>query len=720
MTSTATHSLILPTAAAAAGEHPLLPLREELSLHPGPRLDDGAPSWTLQDPVNNRFFRIGWLEFEILSRWQLASPRAIIEAVQRDTPLQVDNDEIDRLLDFLARHDLVQMRGPKAMQRLLDRKHAGRGNLFWFLLKNYLFFRIPLIRPDRFIERTAPLIAPLCSPVAIWLYAGCALTGVILALRQWDQFVNSFTYFFSLEGLLLMVLAIAATKILHEFGHAYTAKRHGCRVPSMGIAFMVLWPVLFTDASDAWKLRSKRQRLAIGAGGIGVELAIASLALLSWTFLADGIWRSLAFLLATSTWIVTLLINLNPFMRFDGYYLLADALGVANLQDRAFALGRWFLREQLFGFGDPAPEDVPLRRRRLLIGYAFGTWLYRFFLFLGIAVMVYYLFFKLLGIFLMLVEIAWFIGRPISNELRIWWQRRVEMTWNRRTLRLVALVLLGTFLLGFPWRGTISAAALWRADNYARVFAAQAGQVSQVVMNTGETVQAGETLLQLDSPDHDFALANGRQRIATLTWAVETTSFDLELKEQRRVLRQELQSELAAQRARLAEHEQLSVRTPLAGRVAERLDPLRAGDWLGTDELLAVIVAPGKGSIEALVAEEHLLQVEVGSRGRFYPDDLGRPSFAVTVKEIDPTNVHRLTEPYLASVHGGKVAVRVVADGELIPETPVYRLLLAADEDLPAPGQIVTGSVRLQGERRSLLARSARSILAVLIRESGF
>ena len=72
-------------------------------------------------------------------------------------------------------------------------------------------------------------------------------------------------------------------------------------------------------------------------------------------------------------------------MRFDGYYAFSDAIGVENLQQRAFALGRWQLRRTLFGLDDPVPEPLPRHRARLLIGYAWGTWIYRFFLFLGIA-----------------------------------------------------------------------------------------------------------------------------------------------------------------------------------------------------------------------------------------------------------------------------------------------------------------------------------------------
>ncbi|NHW78486.1 site-2 protease family protein, partial [Escherichia coli] len=77
-------------------------------------------------------------------------------------------------------------------------------------------------------------------------------------------------------------------KSLHELGHAFTAARYGLHVPAMGVAFMVLAPILYTDVTDAWRLSSRRQRMAIHAAGVIVELALASIALFAWALLPDG------------------------------------------------------------------------------------------------------------------------------------------------------------------------------------------------------------------------------------------------------------------------------------------------------------------------------------------------------------------------------------------------------------------------------------------------
>ncbi|HSK41901.1 MAG TPA: site-2 protease family protein, partial [Arenibaculum sp.] len=440
------------------------PLREELTLHPGPRTPSGVPTWTLQDPANNRFFRIGWAEFEMLSRWDLGSMEAIAEAVSRDTTLDLAGDRVEAFVRFLAGCSLLQVRGEQAVGGLVRQAQAQRRHWAAWMLKNYLFFRIPLVRPDGFLTATRGLVGWVFSPGFLALVLAAAAAGGWLVVRQWDGFIHSFSYFFSIEGALLAALALGLSKVLHELGHAYVANRFGCRVPTMGLAFLVLWPVLYTDTSEAWKLPSRRPRLAIGAAGMATELALAALATLAWAFLPDGPARSACFLLATTTWILTLVVNLNPFMRFDGYYLLSDWLDIANLQDRSFALARWRLREALFGLGDPRPERFERHVEHLLIAYAVATWIYRFFLFLGIALLVYHLFFKALGIVLFAVELAWFIARPVLGELRVWASRRREVRLNRQTALSLFMLSAALAAVVIPWRSTVPAPALLRAE----------------------------------------------------------------------------------------------------------------------------------------------------------------------------------------------------------------------------------------------------------------
>lgn len=115
---------------------------------------------------------------------------------------------------------------------------------------------------------------------------------------------------------------------------------------------------------------------------------------------------------------------------------MSDITDSKNLQPRSFAMARWFIRKNILGVYEEKPETLSKQKENFFIIYAILTWIYRFFLFLGIAVLVYYFAFKVLGIILFLVEIVWFILLPIYNELKIWWSKKNEVKLNKKTLSL--------------------------------------------------------------------------------------------------------------------------------------------------------------------------------------------------------------------------------------------------------------------------------------------
>ena len=170
------------------------------------------------------------------------------------------------------------------------------------------------------------------------------------------------------QGVLFAGMTLLFTKIIHECGHAYMAKSFGCKIPSMGVAFMVMMPLLYTDTTVAWRLSSRRERLLVVAAGVMSEMSLGAWAALAWCLLPDGFLKSSAFLLATTTWIMSLSINM-----IDGYYFLSDSIGVANLHQRSFAHTKHAPREWLFGFGAAKPEEFRTGLDRGLILYAWAV-----------------------------------------------------------------------------------------------------------------------------------------------------------------------------------------------------------------------------------------------------------------------------------------------------------------------------------------------------------
>jgi hypothetical protein len=432
----------------------LPPLREDLQLLPAACNRDGSPAWLMQDPISNTFYRLGWLEFELLIRWTLASPAAILAATATETLFAPTPEELAHLYQFLLQNQLLEIHDLAHTRELVARFRAAQAQRLKWLLHHYLFFRIPLFRPAAALQKVLPGLNWLFTRTTALTLISLSAIGLALTARQWEVFAASFVDTLSPSGLAGYLLALAVTKSLHELGHALTATRFGLRVAHMGIAFVVLWPMLYTDTGEAWRLANARHRLGIAAAGIITEMALAGLATLAWNLTDDADLKTALFFLATTSWILSLGLNLSPFMRFDGYFILSDWLDMPNLHERSFALARVALRNHLFGFRDPNPEPLPKSHRRMLIGFAVLTWLYRLIIFVGIAVAVYLYFFKLLGIFLFTVELLWFVVLPIGRELRVWHRRRAEVRMGRKVL--LALGLSGLLALAvLPWQTQI-------------------------------------------------------------------------------------------------------------------------------------------------------------------------------------------------------------------------------------------------------------------------
>ena len=235
-------------------------LRDDLELLPGPRVRGGAPTWTVYDPVRNRYFRIGQTAFELLSRWHLREWPAIADAVATATGLRPQDGERDWLVQFLNANMLIQRPNPSDVADMETIRRASKTSWLSKSVHTYLFFRIPIVRPQHFLEATLPFAKRFMSKGALVTVLVLAALSGYLTAGQWDTYMATFLNFSSTEGALWYGLALVVAKVLHELGHAYTAVRYGCRVPTMGVAFMVMWPVLYTDTSDAWRLTSRKQR----------------------------------------------------------------------------------------------------------------------------------------------------------------------------------------------------------------------------------------------------------------------------------------------------------------------------------------------------------------------------------------------------------------------------------------------------------------------------
>ena len=703
------------------GSPPRLPeLRPELRLTKGTASYSGEPTWLIHDPVANRYVLIDLASFETLAHWSPAmTADELVQHVNANGRVGIDRETLDRLINFLFEHEFTTRPPQQGWRSFAAKREKRRHAPHTWLLHNYLFFRVPLWRPQAFLERTLPIARRIGSPMMQRLVLGLGLVGLYLVSRQWESYLGTYQDYATVEGALMVAIVLGGIKSAHELGHAYTATHFGCRVPTMGVAFMLMAPLLYTDVTDAWKLRDRRQRMHIDSAGVRVELGLAALALFAWPFLPEGTLKGAAFMLSAVSLVTSLLINLNPFMRFDGYYLLTELFKVENLQPRAFALGRWQLREWLFDLRHPCPEEMLAGRRALLVAYAWGVWIYRLVLFTGIALLVYHYFFKVLGIVLFLVEIIFFVARPIYQELVMWLRLRREIGTRRRSIGTALAAAVVLLLAVVPWSTRLQIPAAAEAHDVTPVFAPRPARIREIHVAQGDRVTAGAPIVTLTAPEINLERQTAEARLALARLSQDRRGADVTDREASLVNERTVASLEAKLEGLKREEEALVIRASIDGEIVE-LDPeLHAGRWINPREQLATI-AGGEGlTVRGYLAERDLWRVAPGATGKFVPEALGFATASVAITSIAVSDASEIEIEALSSVRGGAIAASEDARRVIVPNGAEYAVVLSAPDRPGTYGHAVRGVVLAEGKAESFVSRLWRQALGVLVRESG-
>lgn len=696
---------------------PLPEIRQDLAIYPAEHDIDGSPVWHLHDPLANKYYRMNEKDIELLALFGQKENKKYKRLNQLVVGNKVDKEELEELEQFLRMNNLVK--GDAAQltiyQNQLDKASQA---VDWFTkyIRKPLFFRFPLWNPDKFLDKTISKLGWLGHKTTLYLFAVITLLGIYLFSRQVDEFFATFQYFFSWSGMAIYILALAFSKICHEFGHAYVAKAHGCKVPMFGVALMMGWPVLYTDTTDSWKIASRTKRLQIGAAGVAVELVIASLSLFLWSISPEGSIKSALFLLSTTTWLMSVFVNFNPFMRFDGYYLMSDLLRVPNLEARSFSMAKWWLRERLFACGIEPPEHF----RPVLVMYAYCVWVYRFFLFLGITYVVYTMFFKVLGVALFVSTLLSFLVKPVLKEITVWWEMRDKIKWNLSTIRTSAIFLIILGLIFIPWQRNVPVAAVMRGQ-IADIYLPESGQLLSMPNITQDTVEEGDILFELTSPQLERDIEQATARYTELRWTQASQGFNSNLRSQSRVVNSELLTQNEILRGLLEKNEQLTIRAPLSGKIVDIAPDIRLGDWLSIGSKIATVVDTDNMEIIAYLEESQLDRIELGSPARFFPENIENGVIEAYVRGIDMVAVTELDNPYQASTFGGGIAVREDQDGTMNLVSSHYRIELGIyGADQINKDKVVRGTAVVEGKPVSFFSRVRKQFVAVFLRESGF
>ena len=299
------------------------------------------------------------------------------------------HEEMLQLLASLYQGNLIKMEASGDIEELFKRGSDAKRKKWLGKLKSPLSIQIPMIDPNQFLTRTLKYVQPVFSKVSLALYCLFILYALFLVGQNLDALTKNIAdRVLAADNLLLLWLIYPIVKLLHELGHGYVLKRNGGEVHELGIMLLVFLPMPYVDASAATAFADKKQRMLVGMAGILVELFLAALAVLVWVNSESGLVNSIAFNLIFIVGISTILVNGNPLLRYDGYYVLSDYLETPNLGQRANQYWGWLSKRVLFGtkgFQSPAYDK---REALWLFFYGFSALVYRLALMISIILFV--------------------------------------------------------------------------------------------------------------------------------------------------------------------------------------------------------------------------------------------------------------------------------------------------------------------------------------------
>ena len=695
-------------------------LRQDLEILRGNSREDGSPAWLLYDAIRNKYFTLGITAFRLIKNWTGGVELKDFEKKINSEGIETNIDEIKSFVNFLQLNNLIVQPLGQGVNLLSQQKNSLKKHWLLNLIHSYLFFKIPLFKPDEFLNKFISKVKNLGSKNFRSLIYFFGFIGIFLVIQQYESFAKTFMYFFTFNGLLLYLVTLIFVKCLHELGHAFVAKHFGCRVSAIGIAFLVFFPFLYTDTTDAWRLRNHKERLLINFAGILTELHLALIATFAWAVLPDGGLKSVAFFIATTSWISSLVINVSPFMRFDGYYVFADWLKAENLQPRSFALARWQVRETLFGLNHSPPEELNPSRRWLFIIYAWSTWIYRFFLFIGIALLVYHFAFKVLGIILFVIEIYWFIMAPIVREMKQWLLLKKDIKFNIKTFRLLLLLITLSLLLFAPWKSSLKIPAVFISEQYSKIYAPYPAQIKNIMVKNDDEVKEGQSIIEFYSPKLEDQINSTRTKLELIKTKLNRLSDSAGNMDQYITLQQRLISVNSELSGLLKIQDKMILKSPIDGSIKD-LDNLSNGIWVNNRNELFGIVKYGTGQVKGFIKENQIDRFKLNNAAVFIPSDGTHEKINLISKSLDYSAVNALPYLSLSSTYNGPIAVRndIESEYENRPETAYY----SADFQIVSKTNIefeLPGYVHIDGYRYSPFIEFFRNIFSLLIRESGF
>jgi putative peptide zinc metalloprotease protein len=568
-------------------------------------------------------------------------------------------DDVIRLLGQLHSADALITNATPDSLELFRRYRRQRRATVKQRLWTPLAIRIPLLDPDRFLERTMSVARLVFNPYTAVLWLLVVISAMVLGAVYWSELTeNVVDRALTPQNLFLLWFIYPVVKSLHELGHAYLAKKYGGEVHEIGIMFLVLVPVPYVDVSSAWGFRDKRQRMAVGAAGIAVEMFLGSLALFVWLTVEVGAAHAIAYNVILISGVSTLLFNGNPLLRFDGYYVLSDALEIPNLGARSNQYLGYLIQRYLLGVRDAdSPANIDWERG-WFVAYGVSAFFYRLYIMFVIILYIGGRFFAvgvLLSIWAITTQAVIPLGKAMTFIIKSPKLKSSRGRSNTVSLLFLAGVVILLFVLPAPYWTQVEGVT-WPSEK-SKVRAATDGFVVELLAPDRSPVVQGQEIILT----RDLLIET---RVKTLK--AQQKQFQLQLKAARSTDRVEagiIREELAVinedlKRA-LERAAALVVRSPRDGLFIVRDASDLPGRFVRQGDLLAFVIEPDDHAVvRAAVSQQDIGLVREGvSRVDIMPVSWGGESYSARMVREVYGGTNQLPTAALGMVGGGQFAV---------------------------------------------------------------
>jgi putative peptide zinc metalloprotease protein len=689
-------------------------LRPSVRVH---RQSFRGEDWHLvADPIANRFFRFRPEAYAFVAR---LTPARTVEEVWTEMlaarpETAPGQEEVVQLLSQLHHADLLYFRNPADNVGFFERIRRREGQERRQKLLGILFARLPLFDPDALLVRMMPAIRTIVGPLGFLVWVAVVAAGVRAALAEAPALADRFQGVLAPSNLPLLFTGLILLKIVHETGHAIVCRRFGAPVHTIGVMFVLLMPMPYVDASASWQLRDRWQRALVASAGMLAELFVAALAAIVWGEAGDGALRALAYNVMLSASVSTLVFNLNPLLRFDGYYILSDALDIPNLYDRARRMLVYGLERFAFGLPDArSPIEAPGEAAWLVL-YGVLSQVYRIVVFVGIVVTVSDQFLLLGLVMAALGAVMWGVV-PLAKSVRyLLTDERLAMRRPRAILVTVLILgALATAATAVPLPNGLRASGIVEARNHQPVFVGAAGVLTEILVAPGTRVESGTVLARLSNPDLTFDVrvvtAQLREAEAMIDRARADAIADLEpLRRRAATLAQRL-DDLNARRAALT----ITARQPGVWAAPDLRE--RVGTWIERGSALGGLYDVEGWRFVAVVTQEESADLFDGRTSHGTVRLRGRAAVDLPVvrMEIVPYEQRELPSATLGWLGGGTIATADDRQGGGRTAREGFFELRADLDAIAAQAAMQhgrSGVLRLERPAEPLVAQAARIV----------